>query len=993
MRNDTNGTTMTGLVRRLATRWSIAVLIGAGGLAAAPAAHAAFGIEAGSFAQTLSTQQAGAHADLTTQFSIEADGAGAPLGNLKDLHLALPPGVVANANAAPTCTMARVISYIDPCPHSTAIGEARAMIVLYGAPYEFRSLVYNIRPYADEPAAFAMNPFVAVRLDASVRSDGDYGITASSTDLAEASPIQSVTVTFWGVPADHNGPGDDFDEWGRGYGGPGEGVRRPFMANPTTCAPDGLTSSLAVSEWADPDVFDTATASLGAITGCDKLAFDPTVSVRPQSRKAGEPTGYDIDIDLPQNDDPDGLATSTLDDAKVVLPAGVALSPAVAHGLDACTDAQFGKHDLAPATCPDAAKIGTVSIDSPLLPGVIDGGAYVGEPLPGNHYRVFFALDGYGVKLKLEGKVAPDPSTGQLTATFDDNPPLAFTNFHVHFKDGPTAPLSNPQTCGSYATQWELAPHSGGDPATGSAPMTIDQGCATGGFAPTLDAGSTNPVAGASAPFTLTFARTLGQEDLRSLDVVLPPGLIGNVGSVPLCGDADAAAGTCPAASRVGSVTALSGNGSSPLSIPQAGKAPTSVSLGGPYKGAPFSLSIVVPAQAGPYDLGTVVVRAALFIDRTDAHVTVKADPMPAILDGIPLRLQAVTVTLDRPGFMLNPTSCAPTAIRGSITSQLGTVADVASRFQVGDCAALPFRPVMTARSKGTLAFKQGAALDVHIAMPAGDANIRSVAVRLPRQLPSRLIPTINDACVLAQFQADYTKCPENSYVGTVRAVTPILPEPLTGPAYVVAPPNDVPRLELKLFGSGIAEGVEVDLSGTIIIDSGYGRTKATFATVPDVPISSFDLHLPTGPHSILDAPGDDLCQGPITMDVNIVAQSGRRWDGSPRIAVDDCPKIASPKVVGVKAGRSGVTVRLKPTHAGEITVSGSGLVPVTKTVTRLHATYSFALRLSSAGKRAIARHGRLRTVPRIAYDPTNGPRVLRSSARRVEVRSSGTRR
>jgi hypothetical protein len=494
-----------------------------------------------------------------------------------------------------------------------------------------------------------------------------------------------------------------------------------------------------------------------------------------------------------------------------------------------------------------------------------------------------------------------------------------------------------------------------------------------------------SPAAGQDSPFALTFGRADLEQPLKNITVDLPPGLLGRIGSVPLCAEAKAAAGTCGAESRLGSVTTAAGPGSNPYRLPG------SVYITGPYKGGPFGLSIVVPAVAGPFDLGTVVVRASISVDRATAALHVVSDDLPTILEGVPLQVRSVEMNLDRPGFMFNPTNCSRMPIAAVIGGAGGGRATVTSPFQAVNCAALPFAPVMSAKTNGTLTFKQGAALKVHLAARPGDANIKSVAVRLPKELPSRLIPTINNACLIKQFEKDYRACPGDSYIGTVTAVTPVLNKPLVGPAYIVAVPGDVPLLELKLFGQGDAAGVEVDLAGTVIIDSGGGRTKATFSTVPDVPISSFDLDLPAGPHSMLDAPSNDLCKGPITMDVNIVGQNGKRQDSTRPITVSDCPPIGGVKIVKATATRGGVQLRVLAPDAGRIAVRGNGLWEVSRRVER-KLTYTVKVPLSAAGKRALARTGRLKTRPIVSFKPSNAPKTSSARSARLVIQRGGRR-
>jgi hypothetical protein len=853
----------------------------------ASAGAVGFGVEPGSFLTTVSTNQAGAHPDMRTAFVVAADANAQPIGGtVKDIRVELPKGVLAAANATPTCPMKDVVEELlgKGCPRNTAVG---VVTVLIGSPTAnsanpWKTLVYNVAPTPDEPAAFAFNATFPVRLDAAVRSDSDYGVTTTTSNLTEAAYPMGADLTLWGVPADHNGPGPEFAMGGGPFGGPGDGARLPFTINPTECSSTPLTSSIALDSWQHPGVFSTDEASLGTIIGCDRLAFSPSFDLRPDTREAGVPAGFTVDLKVPQNPEPAGLASPDVKDVKVQMPEGVTLSPGAADGLQACSNEQVGLGSLAEPSCPSASKIGSVTVQTPLLDKPLTGSVYLGtqlssDPLSGQMVRMFLVAQGSGVMIKQPGSVVVDPVTGRLTTSFTNNPQLPFSDLQLTFNGGPRAPLSTPSACGTYTTQAEITPWSS-DVASHSDPsFVVDGNCAqVSQFTPSLEAGLVSPVAGSSSPLGVTLSRPDGQQDLSSLDVALPPGLLGNIGSVPLCSDAQAAAGTCAAASQIGHVAGAVGTGSSPLDVPQAGKAPTAVYLAGPYKGAPFSLSIVVPAQAGPFDLGTVVVRAALFVDKHDAHASVKSDPIPTIVDGVPLHLQKLNVTVDRPGFMLAPSSCNPMQVTGTATSSVGTTATLASHFQVGSCASLRFAPKLSAGVTGGVSHKHGKTsvfaskpngikLHVKLAYPSGplgsQANIAKVKVELPKQLPSRL-STLQKACTAAQFAANPAGCPAESIVGSATATTPLLPVPLTGPAYFVSHGGDAfPSLTMVLQGYGVA----VELVGTTLIRKGI--TSTTFKEVPDVPVSSFELTLPQGKFSALTANGD-LCNPSVTKTV-----------------------------------------------------------------------------------------------------------------------------
>ena len=299
-------------------------------------------------------------------------------------------------------------------------------------------------------------------------------------------------------------------------------------------------------------------------------------------------------------------------------------------------------------------------------------------------YRLFLAAAGDNVNVHLSGQVNPNPTTGQLTTVFSENPQLPFSDLDLKLFGGPLAALANPETCGTFTATSDIL--SWGERCRCDAVVVLQHRRLHRRVRPTFAAGTTNPSAGAFSPFTLTFSRSDTDRELSSITATLPPGLFAKIAGVPLCSNAAANAGTCGAASRVGTATVGSGAGSHPLFL----SGP--VYLTGPYNGGAYGLATVVPAIAGPYNLGTVVVRQSLRIDPNDAHVTAVSDPFPTILDGVPLRIKTVNLTLDRRNFIVNPTSCAASTIRSTITSVGGAVATVSSRSRsaaASDCRSL----------------------------------------------------------------------------------------------------------------------------------------------------------------------------------------------------------------------------------------------------------------------------------------------------------------
>jgi hypothetical protein len=693
-------------------------------------------------------------------------------------------------------------------------------------------------------------------IDVTVRTGSDYGLTATASTIDGEAGFYGVAVTLWGVPADPRHDHERISTCGTGgcvFGASSSAPLKPLLTNPTTCPDAPLTTTLSVDTYEQPGEYLTATAGSPPPTGCAQLAFNPSIAVSPETTRADSPSGYNVDLSVPQDGDPNGRAVSQLRKAVVTLPPGVTLDPSVASSLQGCTDEQFGMGATTPPSCPDASVLGTTEVDTPVLPAPLFGHAYVGQPLPGNTYRVFLDVQGDSLDVKLKGRVTPDPVTGQITATFENLPQAPFGDFKLHLKGGDTAPLASPPACGQSATTTALTPWSGNPVATPQSILTTDFDGHGGAcpaslpFAPSFSAGSSSLVAGADTGFSLTMARADRTQYLGGLSAHLPPGLLGRLASVALCPTARAAAGTCEPSSQIGTVSASAGVGATPFTLPG------TVYLAQPrVPGSPASLSVVVPVIAGPYNLGDVIVDADVVV-QNDGSITAASDPLPTIVQGVPVRIRQIALSINRAGFMINPTSCDRMSVTATITSTQGQPAGVSSPFQLADCGALGFSPSFTVGTSARTSKRDGASLDVKVAQRAGQADIHKVDVQLPLALPSRLT-TLQHACTSAQFATNPAGCPQASDVGTATAVTPLLAHPLTGPAFLVSHGGGAfPDLVIVLQG----EGITIDLIGNTDIKKGI--TYSRFDTVPDAPISSFELKLPEGPNSALAAYGD-LC-------------------------------------------------------------------------------------------------------------------------------------
>ncbi len=817
--------------------------------------------------------------------------------NLKTVKVALPPGLIGNPTATARCEPYQMSGGV--CPGATQIGWAQIFSPNeHSAPFA-ADAVYSLAPPVGVAAQLGSNfdKLGTVRIDAGVRTGSDYGIEADTLSVTADESVSRVEMTIWGVPADEGHDGQ------RRKSTTGTALL-PFLTNPTSCT-GPLTGSVSVDAWQEPGNFVSKDSSMPAISGCELLDFKPSISVESTSAAAGSPTGLNVDLKVPQNQNPEGLAEADLKDATVTLPAGLTVNPSAANGLEACSEAQIGylpsksaevgHPQFTPdaASCPDASKVGSVEVVTPLLDHALKGGVYLAAQ-DANPFKSLLALyiavhdPASGVVLKLPGKVTADPATGQLRATFAENPQLPFEDMKLEFFGGERASLMTPQACGQYAasasfTSW-AAPDSSVSPSV--QPFAISSGCAPG-FAPSFTAGTVSNTAGSFSPFALSFARSDGEQQIKGLTFTMPPGASAKLAGVPECSDADAAAGTCPESTRIGSVTAGSGAGSNPFFLKG------SVYLTGPYNGGPFGAAVVVAANAGPFHLGNVVVRGSIRIDPRTAQPTVVSDPFPQFVGstGIPTDIRRVDVTLDRPGFSFNPTSCAELHTTGTLTSVGGASAALSQRFQAADCARLAFKPSFKVSTSGKTSRKNGASLDVKLSYPKDAmgkyANIRSVKVNLPKQLPSRLT-TLQKACPEATFNANPASCPAASRVGTAKAVTPILPVSLNGPAYFVSHGGaKFPELIIVLQG----DGVTVDLHGETFI-SKAGITSSTYRQVPDVPVSAFELKLPQGPYSALAANGN-LCKvkGGLKMPTMFTAQNGLQIKQSTPIGVTGCAK------------------------------------------------------------------------------------------------------
>jgi hypothetical protein len=863
-----------------------------------------------------SVTQAGAHPFQVTGSILLNQGADAapltsqpnagPAAPARDVVARLPPGLIANPSAVPRCLSWQLAESVggaeqDRCPYQSAVGVASVTFDQPGGPgtRTVATPIFNIEPEAGEPARFGFFvPIegVPVNLTTSVRSSEDWGVDISSAEIPEDAGISSVRVTFWGVAG--SAAHDDARGWGclaeaRGRSDIYEACTHfeeqeppAFVTLPTSCT-SSLSSSLEADSWETPGAYLSAPASepLQALSGCANVPFSPTISTATSTAAASSPSGFSFDLSFSREGltSGTGIAQSNLESTVVSLPEGLTIDPSAGVVLGSCTAAQFAEEtldSLPGAGCPEDSKLGTVEVETPLLFTTVYGSLYLAQPYE-NPFKSLIAVyvvarsrAERGIIVKLAGRVSPDPATGRLTVTFEGDPPLQFERFNFHFREGAQAPLISPALCGTYTTSARLTPYSAPEsPLTDTASFQVTSGsegsaCPQGvpPFAPSIRAGTLDPQAGVFSPFSVELARTDAMSEISTFSASLPEGLTADLSGVPFCPEADIQRArtktgaqeetepSCPSASLIGHTLVGTGVGTVLDYVP--GR----LYMSGPFHGDPLSVVSITSAVVGPFDLGTIVIHFALHIDPHTARVSIDptgSEPIPTIIDGIVTHVRNIRVSIDRPDFTLNPTACQPAPTASTLTSPQGQTANVSTPFAPNDCDELKFKPKFTASVGGRTSRIDGASLSVKLTNPiklGAEANIKTVRVELPEQLPSRL-PTLQKACTEAQFNTNPAGCPPASMIGHATAITPIIPEPLSGPAIFVSHGGaGWPSLVLVLQGYGVT----IDLVGTTHI-SPQGVTSTTFQAIPDEPVQSFQMTLPKGSYSALTALGN-LC-------------------------------------------------------------------------------------------------------------------------------------
>ncbi len=909
------------------------------------------------------THQAGAHPDVAFVFEIgnrqQQEPNPCDCEDARNVTVHLPTGLIGNPHSTPQCTIAQFTS--NECPPDSQVGVSEDAVTtdFSGEAYGFVTPVYNLTPPPNEPGLLAFETVVStpVFLNVSARTNSDYGLDTTISNIAHFLPLAYSATDIWGVPAApvhsklrfglgetpillrkgenflcsedltpatqdpttiyqfceqsfgekivktwHNAPDGggavgDCTILEGGCGGPGyavesESPEEPFFQNPTTCGETSLATSLDILSYDGSE--SHADSSYPPTTGCNELTFNPSLFAHPTIEEADSPSGINVDLKAPMFESPKVPSPSEIRSTVVTLPEGFTINSGAADGKTACADSEAKFGTTEEARCPEFAKLGTLEVHSPVLPGTLPGAIYIGKPLPGNRYRLFLTFDGFGTHVKLAGTVHPDPVSGRLVTEFRNLPQFPFEDFNLHFFGGERGILATPTQCGTYPVSTEFEPWDGTiETKTSTQYFTIDSGpggspCPGGPrpFAPSFKAASTANTAGSHTDFWLQLTRRDGEQNLTALNVTTPPGFSATLAGVPYCPEAAIEAAmapgysglaesehpSCPAASQVGEAFAGAGVGTHPF------YAPGKVYLAGPYKGAPLSLVVITPAVSGPYDLGDVVVRTALRVNPETAQVTAVSDPLPQILEGVTLRLRSILVKLTRPNFALNPTDCEPFAVGAKVSGSEGATASPTSPFQVANCARLRFAPKLAISLKGGTRRAQHPALKAVLTMPPGGANIASAQVTLPH---SAFLDQghINKTCSRPQLASH--SCPASSVYGYAKAETPLLDKPLEGPVYLgTGFGYKLPALVADLNGQ-----IEVLLHGKV--DTGKnGGIRNTFEVVPDAPVTRFTLEMQGGAKGLI-VNSENLCspRAKTKAIADFTAQNGRVSDTTPTVA------------------------------------------------------------------------------------------------------------
>lgn len=760
--------------------------------------------------------RAGAHPDrVDIDFALHAEGT-----TPRDLVFELPPGFGGNPGAVEEC-LRESFEAGEECPPESQVGVTRFAFSEGG---EVELPIFQLEPGPGEFLSFASKAVLGSSLKAELRP-ADFGITLRAGDLPEQQ-LSEGRMELWGVPADHQ----------TGITIP----RRPLLTTPTRCGPITFTfrtrSRLEGAPWL------SASSDTGApLEGCADLGFAPSLAMGLGNPVADSPTGVRMEVSTPEEAEGSELADSLIEDATIELPAGVTVSPSGAASLTACSDAQLDLQSTGEAHCPPASKVGTVELASPAIKDPLTGNVYLGEERPPERFRLFVVAPGPGVIVKFAGALHVDPVTGLFSATLADLPQVPLRRLSLSFDGGPGALLASPLACGPAAAVARFVPYGRGATVESRASVSIGArvpGASCPGaapFAPRLEAHSSNTAIGRQTAFTVNLLRRDGEQVPRRFTLSLPMGLSAALGSVQPCPVAGVEAGVCPAASRIGAVQAKVGSGPNPVAL-RGGAYVT-----GPYRRAPFGMLLQLPAAIGPFNLGTISFRAAATLDGKTGRVAISTDSMPTQVEGIPVRFQAIELSIDRPGLLHNPTSCRPAAVDATIEASSGALATATSPLALSGCGRLGFHPRfrIALETGGKLRRNAHPALRISARLRPRDTGLRAMKIALPRGLRLGLAG-LDEIC--SRPDAAAGACPAGARVGTASARTSLLSEPLKGAIYIVQPSGDgLPDLGISLA----ALGTRVSLSGRTGSEDGHLVTK--LVGLPDMSLSSFTMRIGGG--------------------------------------------------------------------------------------------------------------------------------------------------
>lgn len=838
-------------------------------------AYAGFGVSEFTFAAVnadgTSDEIAASHPfALDVHLAMNAAGGGEPEGLLHGIQLDLPTGMMGNPAALPRCSPTEFEGFVPRCDGSTQIGIVRGVVTGLG---QIQVPVYNLVPVQGAAAAFGGsangNRFIQ---SLSLVGSGAAGSIRLSGTLPPEPQIVDVEEEIWGVPAD---PEHDAERicWSAGgskiEGCPAGVGEKPLLTLPASCAEPMRTTLTATSLDSPPEVAVATDVSRDAggdpwpLVGCELVPFDPKVTLQAEGA-ALAPTGLAVGIELPQQEAVGVTPTAPLTAFRIALPAGLALNPAAGSWLGSCPPAA--------TSCPPSSRLGSVKLRTPLVDHELSGSIYLATPGANPfaaRYAIYLAIEdeASGTSLKIPGRLDADASDGRLTAIVPEMPQVPFSDLELEFAGGARAPLASPPLCGRYSGDATLSPSTVPFevPAQRAATFTLTSGergapCpppeALRNPAPAFHAGSEGPVAGGGDPFVVRISRQDGDQHLGSFRLTLPPGLTANLASFPI-------------GARVGSAQVNAGVG------PEPARLEGSVYLGGPYEGAPYSLETVVPARVGPFDLGPIVQRAALEIDPVTAQISVRSDPLPQILGGVPLELRSLELDFDRPGFIRNPTSCEPMAITGTATTRLGQTAPLSDRFQVGDCAALAFHPKLSLGLSGALGRNGHPGVRAVLRGDPSGAALASAGFTLP----AGELLDLGHLRELCPRGAPAAGCPRDSRLGNLRLISPFVDGALEGPIYLREPGRGLPGLVAEVR-SGQLRFVLHGRTG-----SSGGRLTVRFGSLPDIPLSKAVLSLGGGRRGVV-VNSRSLCARPGVATATATAHNGmqRRLQVSPHL-------------------------------------------------------------------------------------------------------------